>query len=43
MMLKKQSFVQSGPRGNFYSDYRSIIYRIIARKSLIMKQILNLV
>lgn len=43
MMLKKQSFVQSGPHGNFYSDYRSIIYRIITRKSLIMKQILNLV
>lgn len=43
MMLNKQSFVQSGPPGNFYSDYRSKIYRIIAGKSLIMKQILNLV
>jgi len=43
MMLKKQSFVQSGPPGNFLSDYRAVIYRIIAGKSSIMKQILNLV
>lgn len=43
MMLKKRSFVLSGSLGNFYSDYRSIIYRIIAGKCLIMKQILNLV
>lgn len=43
MMLKKQSFAQSGPPGNLHGDYSSIIDGVIAGKSLIMKQILNLV